>query len=179
MLPCLISARLRSIAAGEDRMRLHVGRLALCLALIAPAVPVASFAAGLEPTQPAKPRNPDFETGRQMLTQQNYRGAIPHLQKAVQAEPNNADAYNLLGFATRKSGDPRGSLQFYNRALSLDPKHLGAHEYIGEAYLMLGDVKKAEEHLARLDQLCLFGCREHRTLRDAVNAYKQGRRPGA
>ena len=134
--------------------------------------------AGLDPAPASKPRNVDFDSGRTLVEQGKYRDAIPVLQRAVAAEPANADAVNLLGFATRKSGDARGSLQYYNKALSLDPKHIGAHEYIGEAYLMLGDVKKAEEHLARLDQLCLFGCREYRMLKDAIAAYKAGRRPG-
>lgn len=137
------------------------------------------LAAGLErPAEPAKPRNADFDNGKKLIEQAKYRDAIPLLQKAVQAEPNNADAYNLLGFATRKSGDAQGSLAHYNKALSIDPKHLGAHEYAGEAYLMLGDLKKAEEHLARLDSLCVFGCAEYRMLRDKVNAFKQGKRPG-
>ena len=57
---------------------------------------------------------------------EGLRGALPLLQQVVAKEPKNADAYNLLGYATRKSGDPNGSLQYYNYALTLDPKHLGA-----------------------------------------------------
>lgn len=155
-------------------------RLVMCVALVAPPTfGGQAMAAGLErPTEPAKPRNVDFDNGKKLVEQAKYREAVPVLQKAVQTEPNNADAFNLLGFATRKSGDPRGSLEHYNRALSIDPKHLGAHEYAGEAYLMLGDLKKAEEHLGRLDSLCIFGCAEYRMLRDKVNAYKQGKKPG-
>jgi tetratricopeptide (TPR) repeat protein len=145
------------------------------------ALPAVAAGMGTTPTpEPAKPRNVDFDNGKKLVEQGRYRDAIPLLQKAAQSEPRNADAYNLLGFATRKSGDATGSLQYYNQALAIDPKHLGAHEYIGEAYLMLGDVKKAEEHLARLDSLCTFGCTEYRMLRDAINAFKQtGRKPGA
>ena len=163
---------------GLGLRHLRIAALPAVLAI----VPVAGnqvLAAGLErPTEPAKPRNVDYDNGKKLVEQAKYRDAIPLLQKAVQTEPRNADAYNLLGFATRKSGDPRGSLQYYNQALSIDPKHLGAHEYSGEAYLMLGDVKKAEEHLARLDSLCMFGCSEYRMLRDAITAFKQGKRPG-
>jgi hypothetical protein len=84
---------------------------------------------------------------------------------------------NLLGFVTRKSGDPRGSLQYYQQALTIDPKHMGAHEYIGEAYLMLDDVAQAQQYLARLDQLCIFGCKEHRMLKDAIAARQRGVKP--
>lgn len=155
----------------------------LMACLLAISLPLAAGtparAAGLDPAPASKPRNADFDRGRALVEQGKYRDAIPVLQRAVAAEPGNADAFNLLGFATRKSGDAPGSLQYYNKALSLDPKHIGAHEYIGEAYLMLGDVRKAEEHLARLDQLCIFGCREYRMLKDAIAAYKAGRKPGS
>lgn len=35
------------------------------------------------------------------------------------------------------SGQLDLAFKHYQRALQLDPRHLGAHEYIGEAYLML------------------------------------------
>jgi len=48
----------------------------------------------------------------------------------------------------------------YNEALRIDPEHRGAHEYLGEAYLMVGNLAKAKEHLAVLDKLCFFPCDE-------------------
>ncbi|HJQ55347.1 MAG TPA: tetratricopeptide repeat protein [Vineibacter sp.] len=128
---------------------------------------------------PPKPANPDFENAKAAIHHKQYSNAIGWLQRVVAAEPNNPEAYNLLGFATRKSGNPAGSLAHYQKALSLDPKHLGAHEYIGEAYLMLDQPQRAEEHLARLDQLCTFGCKEHRELKAAIANYKKGIKPSA
>jgi DNA-binding SARP family transcriptional activator len=61
----------------------------------------------------------------------------------------------------------------YNEALRIDPKHKGAHEYLGEAYLMVGNVAKAKEHLAQLDKLCFFGCSEYSDLKKAIAAYEQ------
>ena len=112
-----------------------------------------------------------------MIEARNYSAAMPLLQQVVAKDSRNADAYNLMGYATRKSGDPNGSLQYYTQALQIDPKHLGAHEYIGEAYLMLDQPQQAEQHLARLDQLCVFGCTEYRTLKAAIANYKAGRKP--
>jgi tetratricopeptide (TPR) repeat protein len=112
-----------------------------------------------------------------MVEARNYKDAIPVLQQVVAKEPRNADAYNLLGFATRKSGNPQGSLQYYTTALQIDPKHLGANEYIGEAYLMLDQLPQAEQHLARLGQLCTFGCAEERELKAAIANYRAGRKP--
>ncbi len=61
----------------------------------------------------------------------------------------------------------------YNEALRLDPKHRGAHEYLGEAYLLSGNLPKAKEHLARLDKLCTFGCEEYSKLKKEIAAYEQ------
>ncbi len=145
----------------------------------------ASFAAGggadpqrIEPaSRPAAPADPGFAQGKAMIEQKNYAGAIPLLQQVVQRNPRNADAYNLLGYATRASGNPAGSLQYYQQALAIDARHLGAHEYLGEAYLMLDRPAEADQMLARLDSLCVFGCTEYRMLKAAIANYRQGRKP--
>jgi DNA-binding SARP family transcriptional activator len=60
----------------------------------------------------------------------------------------------------------------YNEALRIDPKHRNAHEYIGEAYLMVNNPAKAKEHLAALDRLCFFSCEEFTDLKKAIAAYE-------
>jgi len=144
---------------------------------------IAAFAAGgggggeSMSTATAKPADPNFAQAKALTEAGQYAAAMPLLQQVVAKDPRNADAYNLLGYATRKSGNPQGSLQYYNQALTLDPKHLGAHEYVGEAYLMLDRLPEAEQHLARLDSICLFGCTEYRMLKSAIAGYKAGRKP--
>ena len=112
-----------------------------------------------------------------MIEARDYKGSLPLLQQVVAKDPRNADAYNLMGYATRSAGDPNGSLQYYQQALAIDPRHLGAHEYIGEAYLMLNRPADAQQHLARLDSLCVFGCTEYRQLKAAIASYNAGKRP--
>lgn len=151
----------------------------LLAALVVAASAGGAFAMGNDPapssSQPAG--DPDYGRAKAMIEAKKYGEAIPVLQQVVARNPKNADAYNLLGFATRKSGNPQGSLQYYTTALQIDPKHLGANEYIGEAYLMLGQPQQAEQHLARLDQLCVFGCAEYRELKTAIANYKAGKKP--
>jgi Flp pilus assembly protein TadD len=156
-------------------MRIPVTTLAVALALAAG----GAFAMGNDPapSSSAKPADPGYAQAKALIEAKNYAGAIPLLQQVVAKDPKNANAFNLLGFATRKSGNPQGSLQYYTTALQIDPKHLGANEYIGEAYLMLDQPQQAEQHLARLDQLCVFGCAEHRELKAAIANYKAGRKP--
>ena len=156
-------------------MRIHITLMAASVAM---ALSGAAFGMGNDPAPAAKPAaDPTFGRAKAMIEAKDYRGALPLLQQVVAKEPKNADAYNLMGYAIRKSGDPNGSLQYYNYALTLDPKHLGANEYIGEAYLMLDQPQQAEQHLARLDSLCVFGCVEQRTLKAAIANYKAGKKP--
>ncbi|MBS0538785.1 MAG: tetratricopeptide repeat protein [Proteobacteria bacterium] len=152
--------------------------LAVAVGVSAPAFAAGGGGSGTSMDTPsAKPADPNYANAKKMIEARNYAGAMPLLQQVVASDPKNADAYNLMGYATRKSGNPNGALQYYNTALGLDPKHIGAHEYIGEAYLQLDRLPEAEQHLARLDQLCTFGCTEYRELKAAIANYKAGKKP--
>ena len=159
-------------------MRSTLVCIAAALSLAGPGVALAAGGGGDSSSisVPAKPVDANFVRARQLIEARDFRNALPLLQQVVQKDPRNADAYNLMGYAVRSSGDPNGSLQYYQQALAIDPRHLGAHEYIGEAYLMLNRLQDAEQQLARLDLLCLFGCSEYRQLKAAIANYKQARR---
>src|SRR3954470_5265706 len=100
-------------------MRINLGILAAAFAL---SVSGAVLAMGNDPPAAAKPAAAPSDYGRAkaMIEARNYKDAIPLLQQVVSKEPRNADAFNLLGYATRKSGNPNGSLQYYNQALQID-----------------------------------------------------------
>jgi len=155
----------------------------MALALLACGLSGAAGAAGGgggEGATPAKPEDAQYTAALKAIKAKEYARAIPLLEDVTQREPQNADAYNWLAYATRKNGDPRASIPIYQKALAIDPKHKGAHEYIGEAYLMLGDLAKAKEHLKTLDSLCFITCEEYRDLKRAVQAYeKSGAKPSA
>ena len=105
---------------------------------------------------------------------QDWAGAAAAMKEAVAAKPNNADYHNLYAYSLRKGGTKDMDLVFreYNEALRLDPKHRGAHEYLGEAYLQVGNLAKAKEELAALDKLCFFSCDEYTMLKKAVADYE-------
>lgn len=158
-------------------MRALFAAAAMTVTALGLSLPVQAAGGGASMETPAKPVDPNFARAKAMIEARDYANALPLLQQVVARDPKNADAYNLMGFATRKSGNPSGSLQYYQQALAIDARHLGAHEYIGEAYLMLDQPAQAEQHLARLDSLCVFGCAEYRMLKAAVANYKAGRKP--
>ena len=118
--------------------------------------------------------NPDLLAGKEAIDQQDWKSAVEHLSKATVAEPNNADARNWLGFANRKLGNMDAAFAAYGEALKLDPRLKNAHEYIGEAYLMVNDLAKAELHLGELLKLCTpIPCEEYKDLKRAVDDYKK------
>jgi hypothetical protein len=65
------------------------------------------------------------------------------------------------------------AFEHYARALQLNPRHRGAHEYMGVAYLLVGNLPKAEEHLAALRQICLIPCEEYGELKEEIDAHRR------
>ena len=126
----------------------------------------AAFGDDTPSTPPSK--NADFSRGTQAIKSKNWDDAVKYLDSATRAEPANADAQNLLGYAYRNQRKFDLAFKHYGEALRLDPKHKGAHEYIGEAYVLTGDKAKAQEHLAALDRICGKGCEEYQDLAKAI-----------
>ena len=138
--------------------------------------PTLAFAAGDSAPQPSK--DPVVERFQDASAKQDWPAAQAVLRDAVSANPNSPDYHNLYAYSIRKGSNPDMNLVFkhYNEALRLDPKHRGAHEYIGEAYLMVNNVAKAKEHLGTLDKLCFFPCSEFTDLKRAISDYEGKRR---
>jgi Tfp pilus assembly protein PilF len=136
----------------------------------------AALAAGDPPS--AETRDPVLEKVTAATKRQDWAGAASVLQDALASDPNNANYHNLYAYSLRKGGSPDMNLVFkhYNEALRIDPKHRGAHEYIGEAYLMVGNVAKAKEHLSTLDKLCFFSCVEYTDLKKAIAEHESKKR---
>ena len=115
----------------------------------------------------------DYAAGRKAIAAKSWADALERLRKAEVRHPDHADLQNDLGYAHRNLKQFDAALKHYKRALELAPRHRGAHEYIGEAYLMMGDVANAEKHLAALREICLLGCEE---LTDLEKAFAKHRR---
>lgn len=97
---------------------------------------------------------PSLDDARALIRAKKWKNAVTMLKTIVRAEPNNAEANNLLGYSLRKSGDYKNAQGFYLKALKLQPSHKGAHEYLGELYVEIGQMAKAEKMLADLEKLC-------------------------
>ena len=116
----------------------------------------------------------NIERGKQAVEAGDWERAAAFLERAAEADTGNADVFNLLAYSYRHLGRLEDAFAAYGRALDLDPAHRGAHEYIGEAYLLVGDLAKAERHLAILTKVCGGACEEADELAEAIAHFKEG-----
>ncbi len=114
----------------------------------------------------------EYSLARKALGDGDYDVAINKLARLHEKDPGDADVLNLLGYGYRKVGDFDQTCGYYLQALAVDPKHRGANEYIGELYLETGQLDKAEERLAVLDDDCWLGCDEYTDLKESIEEYK-------
>lgn len=98
------------------------------------------------------------------LKRKQYSSALPRLKRIVKVQPRNADAWSLIGFASRKSGKMEQSKKAYKTALSIEPNHRGAHAYMGAWRLQKNDLDGAMGLYRRLVEICPDGCRERSEL---------------
>jgi len=115
---------------------------------------------------------PDFKAGKKALGAQDWSGAIAAFERAALRDPLNADVQNYIGYAYRRLRQLEPAIGHYQQALTLNPRHRGAREHLGEAYLVLGEPAKAEQMLTELEGLCLIPCKEYDDLRQAIAASK-------
>ena len=119
--------------------------------------------------------DPDYANGRRAIEAKDWNTAIRLLSSASLRDARNAEIQNYLGYAYRNSGELSAAFKHYARALQINPRHRGAHEYLGEAYLMINNVAKAEEHLTALESICLIPCDEIGILQGKIAQYRKGK----
>ena len=100
-----------------------------------------------------------------------YLTAIRILRSVVQVDTRNAEAYNLLGFASRKIKNYKNAERFFAHALKIDANHLGALAYQGELFLILDQPDKANANLDLLQKICGATCEEYLNLEQDVAAF--------
>jgi len=142
------------------------------LALLACALyATTSLAAGWSNDSDPKP-DPDYSDALAANRLGQHERAVGLLQEYLERAPKDANGQNQLAYAYRKLGKLPEALRHYQLALNLDPKHRGAHEYLGEAYIAMGDLARAEAELQTLFQLCGPGCNEYAQLKAALDTAK-------
>lgn len=115
-----------------------------------------------------------IEQARVAIQQRDWELSLSLLEQAQSSGLDSDDLHNLLGYSLRmkRTPDVQRAIRHYQLALKRNPNHLGAHEYLGEAYLMLNDLPSAQRHLNILRELCAqVACEEYFDLQRAIENY--------
>jgi len=135
--------------------------------------PICSTMAAMAETPDWATLDPDFVAGKRAIVAGEWNEAIRALTSAGLRDARNADIQNYLGYAYRRLWQLDPAMRHYQQALMLNPRHRSAHEHLGEAYLVQGDLTKAKEHLTALERICLIPCDEYDDLRRAIAKYNK------
>lgn len=114
----------------------------------------------------------DLKNNKPKDANKKFAKALKRYDEATKLDPTYFEAWNMVGFCSRKTGDLKRSFAAYDKALQLKPDYDEAHEYLGEAYLMSGDIAKAKEQLAWLKEK---QSPEAGELEEAIEAAEKGK----
>ena len=118
-----------------------------------------------------------YELAEKHIYNKKYDKSLKLLKKLTKREDlgtRRADIYNLLGFSYRKLENPELDKSFaaYMMALEIDPEHAGAHEYLGELFLMRDQKNQALKMLSILENLVGKNAEEYKDLLKAIENYQ-------
>ena len=103
-------------------------------------------------SSPQARRDKFLAAGQALVEKKDYTRAILAFKNAVQAMPNDAEAYYRLGLAALQVGDIRTGVASLKKAVELNPKHSAAKLKLAEL-MSHGDTALMREAEASLEEL--------------------------
>jgi tetratricopeptide (TPR) repeat protein len=83
-------------------------------------------------------------------------------------------ALNYRGYVTRHLGRLDRGIQYYYQSIRLDPHYAQVREYLGEAYVIKGDLVKAKFQLSMIKWICGdTACDEYKDLENAIAGHPE------
>ena len=76
----------------------------------------------------------------------DYPGAVRSYRRGLEAEPENPELLNALGFTLFQLGQSQDAVASFEKALAADPMHWKAHNNMALASIDLGELELAEAH---------------------------------
>ena len=108
-----------------------------------------------------------------LLSVGKWSAALETANAVLQRHPDNADAYTYRGYAYHALGETAQAKKSLEKALLINPKHLGANKYLADMYLEAGDMPRALDQLQVIRLTCgASDCEEMRVLQEEIDAYK-------
>ena len=93
--------------------------------------------------------DPLFQTGMQLISQDEPDAAIEKLNQVIELKPEFAEAWNRRGNAYAALGNEDRALADYERAIALNPYEFGTLESIGEIWMTRSNYRKAADYFRR------------------------------
>ena len=84
-----------------------------------------------------------FYQGNKETSSGNHEKAIHYYNKAIEINPQDAEAFNNRGIAKAKLGNHKEAIQDYNKALEINPQSAEAFNNRGNAKAEIGNQKEA------------------------------------
>lgn len=113
----------------------------------------------------------DFIRGHNALLTFKWDEAIESFQLAYLRDPKSAEIQANIGYAYEQNNNSYLAIEYYNRALVLNPKHRRARERLGMIYLLFNDLENSLIQLDALRRTCLLGCQEEDRLKNRIYNY--------
>ena len=100
-----------------------------------------------------------------------YGQALATLESA----PNQNDprVQTMMGFTLRKMGRVDEAFGYYFKALATRPEATTTRQYLGEAYLQIGDAARAREQLAEIGKRCGTACEDYTALAEEIARHER------
>ncbi|MGE3302092.1 MAG: tetratricopeptide repeat protein [Hyphomonadaceae bacterium] len=141
-------------------MRIAVAAFTACLIGSGPALAAGGgmesgpIQGGMETGPSPEQLQAAYNDGVRAVEAQNWKQAVSKFKFVTRSARDNADAWNYLGYSSRKGGDLKAGEKAYQRALKINPNHPRANEYYGELLLEQNRIAEAEQRLAVLQACC-------------------------
>ena len=95
----------------------------------------------------------ELAAGKTESAEKKFRRALERSRRATELDSTHHEAWNLVGFTSRKLGDYPSAFAAYTTAIRLKPDYAQAREYYGEGLLETGDLAGARRQLAALEKI--------------------------
>lgn len=107
-----------------------------------------------------------YDQGRALALAGQYENALDTLN-AIR-DKNDAMVLTMIGYSERKSGNYDVGVDYYYKALAIDPENVNTREYLGEAYVEKGKINRARAELAKIEAVCGTTCEQYEDLAKAI-----------
>ena len=154
--------------------------------------PEAAFAVSDDPPKPSskdkpkakpkpkpKPKSKDSRLDQDEIYGLGYwqakRGEYAAALATLRSAPDQADPRieTMIGFSLRKLGRLDEAMASYQRVLAAYPERTTTRQYLGEAFLQLGEPAKAREQLAEIAKRCGVACEDYQLLAEEIAKFEK------